>query len=164
MKGLQKDIDFGEVKYARQEITTFCGRAYQQGKGGSIHVNMEAYVKSMQTVRVSRGRSPAPGSALTPAEHRGQRMVVGQLLWAARMICFEKAFGASRLASAPGAPAVRDLPDGDAAIRRTQEQDDLLIKFSAGLILWKAMVTNVTDSAFDNLPKHRSQRGHFTTL
>eukprot|EP00959_Pyramimonas_sp_CCMP1952_P214912 4497627-Pyramimonas_sp.AAC.1 len=26
------------------------------------------------------------------------------------------------------------------------------------------MVINVTDSAFDNLPKHRSQRGHFIML
>eukprot|EP00959_Pyramimonas_sp_CCMP1952_P269526 5634522-Pyramimonas_sp.AAC.1 len=70
----------------------------------------------MQTVRVSRERSKAPDSALTPA------------------------------------------------IRRTQKRDDLLIKFSAGLNLWKTMVINVTDSAFDNLPTHRSQGGHFIML
>eukprot|EP00959_Pyramimonas_sp_CCMP1952_P065033 1357850-Pyramimonas_sp.AAC.1 len=90
MKDLQKDIDFGEVKYARQENATFCCRAYHQDEDGSINVTMETYVKSMQTVRVSRERSTAPDSAPTPAEHRGLRMVVGQLQWAARMICFEE--------------------------------------------------------------------------
>eukprot|EP00959_Pyramimonas_sp_CCMP1952_P064971 1356537-Pyramimonas_sp.AAC.1 len=118
----------------------------------------------MQTVRVSRERSKAPDSALTPAEHRGLRVVVGQLQWAARMICCEEAFEASRLASTPGAPTVKDLQDGNAAIRRLQKWDDLLIKFSAGLKLRKTMVINATDCAFDNLPKHRSQRGHFIML
>ncbi|CAK0850914.1 unnamed protein product, partial [Prorocentrum cordatum] len=46
MKDLQKEIDFGEVKYARKEQATFCGRAYKQDKDGSINVTMEAYVKS----------------------------------------------------------------------------------------------------------------------
>eukprot|EP00959_Pyramimonas_sp_CCMP1952_P087639 1833773-Pyramimonas_sp.AAC.1 len=60
MKDLQEDIDFGEVKYARQEKATFCGPAYQQDKDGSTNVTVEANVKSMQTVRVSRERSKAP--------------------------------------------------------------------------------------------------------
>eukprot|EP00959_Pyramimonas_sp_CCMP1952_P383118 8027855-Pyramimonas_sp.AAC.1 len=68
----------------------------------------------MQTARVSRGRSKAPGSALAPAGHRGLRMVVGQLQWAARMVCFEEAFEASRLASALGAPKANGLQDGNA--------------------------------------------------
>ena len=91
-------------------------------------------------------------------------MVVGQLQWAARMICFEEAFEASRLASTLGAPTVKVLQDGNAAIRRIQKRTDLLIKFSAGLNLWETMVINVADSAFDNLPKHRSQRGHFIMI
>eukprot|EP00959_Pyramimonas_sp_CCMP1952_P370930 7768390-Pyramimonas_sp.AAC.2 len=90
MKDLQQDIGLGEVKCASQETATFCGRAYQQDKGGCINVTMEAYVKSMQAVRVSWERSKAPASALAPAGHRGLRMVVGQLQWAARMICFEE--------------------------------------------------------------------------
>eukprot|EP00959_Pyramimonas_sp_CCMP1952_P154466 3231394-Pyramimonas_sp.AAC.1 len=45
-----------------------------------------------------------------------------------------------------------------------QKRGDLLIRFSAGLNLWETMVINVADSAFDNLPKHRSQRGHIIML
>ena len=63
MKDLEKDIDFGEIKYARAEKATFCGRSYQQAKDGSINVTMEDYMKLMQTVRVSRDRSKAPDSA-----------------------------------------------------------------------------------------------------
>eukprot|EP00959_Pyramimonas_sp_CCMP1952_P190561 3985558-Pyramimonas_sp.AAC.1 len=74
MKDLKKDIDFGEVKYARKEQATLCGRAYKQDRDGSINVTMEAYVKSMHTVRISRERSKAPDSTLTHAEHRGLRM------------------------------------------------------------------------------------------
>eukprot|EP00959_Pyramimonas_sp_CCMP1952_P421153 8822426-Pyramimonas_sp.AAC.1 len=100
---------------------------------------MAAYVKSMLTVRVSRERSKAPDSALTPAEHRGLRKVVGQLQWAARMICFEEAFEPSRLASTLGAPTAKDLQGGNAAIRGIPKRGDLLIKFTAGLHLWKTM-------------------------
>eukprot|EP00959_Pyramimonas_sp_CCMP1952_P304245 6367497-Pyramimonas_sp.AAC.1 len=164
MKDLQRDIDFGEVKYARQEKATFCGRAYQQGKDGCAHVTVQAYAKSMHIVRVPRDRSEAPGSALTLAEHRGLRMVLGQLQWAARMIYSEEAFEASRLASALEAPTAKDLQGGNAAIRRIQTRDDVMIEFTAGLNLWKTMVINVTDSAFDNLAKHGSQRGHFIML
>eukprot|EP00959_Pyramimonas_sp_CCMP1952_P372773 7806074-Pyramimonas_sp.AAC.1 len=88
---------------------------------------MEAYVMLMRTVRISRERSKAPDSALTHAEHRGLRTVVGHLQWAARMICFEEAFEASRLASTRGAPTVKDPQDGSAAIRRIQKRGDLLI-------------------------------------
>ncbi|CAK0854634.1 unnamed protein product, partial [Prorocentrum cordatum] len=49
MKDLQKEIVFGEVKYARKEQATFCGRAYKQDKDGSINVTMEAYVKSVDS-------------------------------------------------------------------------------------------------------------------
>eukprot|EP00959_Pyramimonas_sp_CCMP1952_P142590 2985230-Pyramimonas_sp.AAC.1 len=113
----------------------------------------------MLTSRVPRECNKAPDTALTPAEHRGLRMEAGQLQWAARVLCFEEAFEASRLASALGAPTAKDLQDGSAAIRRIQKRDDLLIKFTAGLNLWKTIVINVTDSACDTLPKHRSQRG-----
>eukprot|EP00959_Pyramimonas_sp_CCMP1952_P360784 7555960-Pyramimonas_sp.AAC.1 len=164
MKDFQKEIDFGKVKYARKEKATFRGRAYQQEKNGSINVTMEVYVKSMQTVRISRGRSKVPDSALTLAEHRGLRMVVGQLQWAARMICFEEAFEASRLASTLGSPTVKGLQGGNAAVGRIQKRDDLLIIVTAGLNLWKTTVINVTDIAFDNLPMHRSQRGYFIML
>eukprot|EP00959_Pyramimonas_sp_CCMP1952_P306505 6414739-Pyramimonas_sp.AAC.1 len=113
MMDLQMDIDSGEVKYARQEKATFCGRAYQQDKGGSTNVTMEAYVKSIQA-----------------AQHRGLRIVAGPLQWAARVICFEEALEAFRSASALGAPTVKNLQDGSAAIRRILKRDDLLIKFS----------------------------------
>eukprot|EP00959_Pyramimonas_sp_CCMP1952_P313495 6562105-Pyramimonas_sp.AAC.1 len=51
-------------------------------------------------------------------------MVVGQLQWAARMICFEEAFEASRLASTLGAPTAKNFQDGSAAIRGTQKPDN----------------------------------------
>eukprot|EP00959_Pyramimonas_sp_CCMP1952_P135042 2825738-Pyramimonas_sp.AAC.1 len=125
---------------------------------------MEAHVKCMQTARVSRGRSEAPGSALAPAEYRGLRMAIGQLQWAARVICFEGAFEASRLASALEAPTAKDLQGGGAAIGRIQKRGGLLIEFAAGLNLWETMVISVAYRAFGNPPKHRSQRGHFIML
>ena len=39
-KDLQREIDFGEVKYARTEKATFCGRSYQQETSGSINVTI----------------------------------------------------------------------------------------------------------------------------
>eukprot|EP00959_Pyramimonas_sp_CCMP1952_P066244 1383114-Pyramimonas_sp.AAC.1 len=80
------------------------------------------------------------------------------------MICFDEAFEASRFASTLGAPTVKDLQGGNAAVRRIQKRGDRLIKFTAGLNLWKTSVISVADTAFDNLPKRRSQRGHLIML
>ena len=79
MSDPQKDIDFGDVEEAKADNATFCGRCYKQTVDGNIDVTMEEYVKPMQTVRSPQQRSKATDSALIPAEHRGLRMVVGQL-------------------------------------------------------------------------------------
>ena len=41
MKDPQREIDFGEVKYARMEKAILCGRSYQQEVDGSISVTIE---------------------------------------------------------------------------------------------------------------------------
>ena len=157
-------MDFGKIQYAKKETTTFCGREYNQHQNGTVEVTMAKYIKAMTPYRVPRHRAAAPDSKLTPVEHRGLRAVVGQLQWVARMMCFEEAFSTSLVASTLGEPTVKDLVDANAALRRIQRRDDMKLVYETGINIYKCCAISVTDAAFDNLPKHRSQRGHFMLI
>ena len=157
-------VDLGSLKNCGKEAVSFCGREYRQSADFSVVVTMDKYLQTMSPTRVARSRAKQPSAKLCPVEHNEFRRVLGQLQWACRMMVFEESFETSRLASSLASPTVADLMAANAAVRRVRSGPALRLQFSTGMKPDDLAIVCVTDSAFDNLPGHKSQRGHFLLI
>lgn len=130
----------------------------------TVESSMNKYRDSIDTFRVPRPRAHTPGSSANEPEHQGYRKLMGQLQWAARLMFYEEAFTAFLLSSKLASPTIRDIMDANAAIRRIKKHESAPLTFRGTFDPLESAIICVTESAFDHMPQHRPQRGHFLLL
>ena len=159
-KELRKRIKFGAWDAAQSEKGfKYCGRTWKQNPDFSVDISMMDYVEQFTPAKISRERRAQPDSSLTESEHPSFRALVGQALWLARMIMPGLAEIASRLSGKLAKPTIEDLKDANSMVKLAHKLPST--RHHAGEVsLRTGVILGVADSAFDNLPNHRSQRGH----
>lgn len=125
---------------------------------------MKEFVQNMTPAKLSNERKRQVGSPLTAIEEKMLRALVGQGIWLARMGMPELAVRVSKVAGKMTKPVVQDLLDANTFVRFAKKVKMSGQVFSSKLKLDDPVVAQVSDSAFDNLPGHRSQRGHMVVL
>ena len=161
MKTLKERLAFGSWKRADFVYT---GRHFVQDKDFNVEVHMKEYVSSLTPSRITHERRKERDSPLSPTEHGQFRSMLGQAMWATRMLHFGQAFRTSALSSVATKPTVKDLIEMNSCIKALKRDVEQKITFHSDLDLNRVAVLSVSDAAFDNLPNHRSQGGHMLLL
>ena len=116
----------------------------------------------MVSHRRPRERGKRPEAPLTASEYRSLRAINGQIQWAVRMIAYEFAFRASKLAGAMATPTVADLKEANKVVRSLRDLPRKpRLEFRAGVNARTSCLVAAHDVSFDNMPGHKSQRGLF---
>ena len=116
----------------------------------------------MTDFRMGRERAKQVESPLTPGEHRALRGLNGQIQWACRMVTYEVAFAASKLAGAMAKPVIADLKEANRVVRTLRRQGDRFrLVYNSGMGCKGLATLAAHDASFDNMPNHKSQRGFF---
>ena len=163
MESLKGKIKFGKWDSGKDGFT-YCGRNFVQKEDGSVETDMNEYVRNLTIARITRDRKKETESSLSEAEHRTLRALVGQLAWLGRMGMPEIASAVSRLAGSLAKPVMADLLMANTIVRTAKKIDLSTLKFSPKIDLRNCCVGQISDSAFDNLKKSGSQRGHIIVL
>ena len=127
---LRKKYKFGKWKNLMKEQTEYGGRTLRQFTDFSFEISMTRYLKEKaESIQIARGRMKEPKAKCNDGEIRQLRGVIGKLQWASRMGMPQGSGDASILAATLPHPAVQELSEANAALRRLIENDvPVLIK------------------------------------
>ena len=159
---LKETIEWGTWEFASEQWTDFCGRFYFQDKDGSIKVNMEKYTNDIKIYKIPKGVDLA--AIMNNAEQGVYRSIQGQLSWLVRLLRFERAFSTSVGSSKLGKATYQDLKEANKVVKDLQATSTVTMIFRNNVSLRDCAVIGVGDSAFDNMPGHKSQKGRFILL
>jgi len=97
------------VGKTQEDEFDFLGRHVTQRKDYTIEVDMDKYLRGVDTVNIPMARRKQSQPPLTPKELRDYRSIVGQLAWPARQVMLQLAYHVSDLQQKTTQAIVHDL-------------------------------------------------------
>ena len=116
-KVIEKLRNIFDINYEHSSAFKYVGIDLKQGCDGSISINQESYLKSINSFSVDKTRSSQKEECVTESEKQQLRMVVGQLNWLSGISRPDISFRVSELSSSIKDAKVSDLLKANKALR-----------------------------------------------
>ncbi|CAJ1404860.1 unnamed protein product [Effrenium voratum] len=91
---LGEELGFGSLEHNR---FTYCGKFIEKKSDGNIYISMREYHENLKPVAIPLARRRVPDAALTPAEIKQLRALVGSMQWLVANCRFDMGFMLSAL-------------------------------------------------------------------
>ena len=150
---LEKELGFGSVEH---DSFTYCGKKIAQDETGCIHVSMVEYHENMKVAPVPLHRRRCPEAALTPAEQKQLRALLGSLQWLVAQVRIDQGFSLSTLQGEQ--PTISTLLRANALVRDFKASKQFALCFRP-MDLDGAGIMVVTDSSLGNVTKSGGSSG-----
>ncbi|CAJ1366499.1 unnamed protein product [Effrenium voratum] len=163
---LGEELGFGSLEHNR---FTYCGKFIEKKSDGNIYISMREYHENLKPVAIPLARRRVPDAALTPAEIKQLRALVGSMQWLVANCRFDMGFMLSALQGEKR--VVATLMKANQLAKRFKEHVDFALCFKpigCGLmVVSDASLGNVNqDGGSDGEPltKLFSQAAYFVLL
>ena len=146
---LETELGFGSIEH---NAFNYCGKNISQDlTTGVITVSMEEYHSNLKTVVIPTHRRGDPAAALTPAEQKQLRGLLGSLQWLVAQVRVDHGYALSVLQGET--PNMGALMKANALAKRMKASGSFSLKFKP-MELDGAGVMVVTDSSLGNVAKN----------
>ncbi|CAK9071940.1 unnamed protein product [Durusdinium trenchii] len=157
LRALGDELGFGSLETG---CFTYCGKQIKQNADVTIEVNMQAFHENVQPIAVPVHRKKQFEAALTPAEHRQLRAILGSLQWLVTQVRWDMGFHLSVLQGEP--PVVKTLLKANALARLMKQDAGFKLRFGQ-MDLQGAGILVVTDASLGNVTRASGADGPLYT-